>query len=65
VVGPGDLVAGDADGVVAVPPGELPGLHRACTAHLAREAEIRDRNATGMLDAERFDRVLRAKGLPV
>ena len=34
-------------------------------AHLAKEAKIREQNKTGTSDPERFDAVLRAKGLPV
>lgn len=40
VVGPGDIVVGDADGVVAFPPSQAPALLRAARAQEAREAEI-------------------------
>ncbi|AMM23692.1 hypothetical protein AX767_04530 [Variovorax sp. PAMC 28711] len=33
--------------------------------HLVREAAIRAGSAAGQVDPERFDAVLRAKGLPV
>lgn len=65
VVQPGDLVLGDADGVIAVPAAELPALLPAVHAHLAKEARVRAANAAGTTDPERFDAVLRAKGLPV
>lgn len=65
VVQPGDLVLGDLDGVVAVSPSEAPAVLDRAVAHLAREERIRAENAAGTSDPERFDAVLRAKGLPV
>lgn len=65
VVHPGDLVVGDADGVVCVRPSDLAALADRCTAHLAREERIREQNVRGAADAERIDSLLRAKGLPV
>lgn len=62
---PGDLVVGDADGVIAVPAAEAAEVLRRSQAHLAREAVIRETNRSGTADPERFDAVLRAKGLPV
>ena len=62
---PGDLIVGDADGVVAVPAAEAAEVLRRSQAHLAREAVIRETNRSGTADPERFDAVLRAKGLPV
>ena len=64
-VAPGDLMLGDADGVIAIPAAEAPALLQAARAHLEREARIRAANAAGSTDPERFDAVLRAKGLPV
>ena len=62
---PGDLVVGDADGVISIPAADvtrvLAGTHR----HLEREAEIREANRTGTADPVRFLVTLRAKGLPV
>lgn len=62
---PGDLVLGDADGVIAIPAAQVVALLPACRAHLAREAAIRVANAAGTADPERFDALLRSKGLPI
>jgi regulator of RNase E activity RraA len=62
---PGDLIIGDADGVIAVPASEAASVLQRTHAHLAREAQIRESNRTGTSDPERFDATLRAKGLPV
>ena len=65
VVLPGDLVVGDADGVIAVPAAEAADVLAKARAHLAREEKIRATNRAGTADPERFNAVLRAKGLPV
>lgn len=65
VVQPGDLVLGDADGVIAIAAAELETLWPKVQAHLAKEAEIRRINASGVGDAARFDALLRAHGVPV
>ncbi len=65
VVMPGDLVVGDADGVIAVPAAEVERVLAKTREHLVREAGIREANRTGTSDPERFDATLRAKGLPV
>lgn len=65
VVQPGDLVVGDADGVIAIPAAEAAEVLRKTRAHLEKEAAIRAANAAGTSDPERFDAALRAKGLPV
>jgi regulator of RNase E activity RraA len=65
VVLPGDLVVGDADGVIAVPAAEAASVLEKTRAHLAKEEKIRETNRAGTADPERFDAVLRAKGLPV
>jgi len=62
---PGDLIVGDADGVIAVPAADAADILQRSLAHLAKEAVIRETNRTGTADPERFDAVLRAKGLPV
>jgi RraA family protein len=62
---PGDLVIGDADGVIAVPAEEAARVLEKTRLHLVREAKIRESNRTGTSDPERFDATLRAKGLPV
>lgn len=65
VVLPGDLIVGDADGVVAVPAAEAAEVLQKTRAHLEKEAKIREQNRSGTSDPERFDAALRAKGLPV
>ncbi len=65
VVMPGDLIVGDADGVIAVPAAEAASVLARTRAHLAKEAKIRETNRTGTADPERFDAVLREKGLPI
>ncbi|HEY4296995.1 MAG TPA: RraA family protein [Paraburkholderia sp.] len=62
---PGDLIVADCDGVVAVPAAEAAHVLERTRAHLQREAQIRESNRSGTSDPERFDAVLRAKGLPV
>ncbi len=62
---PGDLIVGDADGVIAIPAAEAAEMLERSKAHLEKEAKIRAGNATGTSDPERFDAALRAKGLPV
>jgi RraA family protein len=62
---PGDLIVGDADGVIAVPAAEAADVLQRTRAHLQKEAKIRADNAAGTSDPERFDATLRAKGLPV
>ena len=62
---PGDLIVGDADGVIAVPAADAAEILQRSRAHLVKEAAIRESNREGTADPERFDAVLRAKGLPV
>ncbi|WP_198958837.1 RraA family protein [Candidimonas nitroreducens] len=65
VVHAGDLVLGDADGVICIPAAEVAALLPRVRKHLEKEAAIRLSNERGTSDPERFDAVLRAKGLPV
>ena len=65
VVQPGDLILGDADGVIAIAAGELAALLPKAQAQVAKEAETRAGNAAGTGDADRFDAILRGKGLPI
>jgi len=55
MVNPGDLILGDADGVIALPVDRLPELLAAGKAHLEREARIRAQNAAGEASEERFN----------
>ncbi len=65
IVRPGDLVIGDADGVLALPLERLDALLPLCRAHAQKEDRIRAANRTGTSDPERFNALLRAKGCPV
>ncbi|MDV7213238.1 RraA family protein [Azotobacter beijerinckii] len=62
---PGDLMLGDADGVIAIPQEVAARLLPKTLAHLEREAAIRETNRLGTANPERFDSLLRTKGLPV
>jgi regulator of RNase E activity RraA len=62
---PGDLILGDADGVISIPAADAVELLQKARAHLVKEAGIRISNAQGTSDPERFNAVLRAKGLPI
>jgi regulator of RNase E activity RraA len=71
-VGPGDLVLGDADGIVAASPDRLRELLEAARKKLAEESEqqahhLASRNDASLRarDDERVDSLLRAKGCPV
>jgi regulator of RNase E activity RraA len=64
-VHPGDLIVGDADGVIAVRSDQLDRLLGEAQAHLQKEARIRKQNASGTSEVERFDSILRRKGLPI
>lgn len=65
VVNPGDLVLGDADGVIAVPVDRLDALLPLVRAHADKEDGIRATNRAGTADPERFNALLRKKGCPV
>ena len=72
VVAPGDLVIGDADGVVAVPPDRLALLLEDVRAKLEDEERQQQHHracrtdpALFARDDERVDSILRAKGCPV
>jgi regulator of RNase E activity RraA len=65
VVMPGDLILGDADGVLTVPQGNVAGLLPLVHAHALKEARVRAANLAGTSDPERFNEILRKKGCPV
>lgn len=72
LVSPGDLVLGDADGVVAAPPERLATLLEEARALLADEEEKQRHHLAARVDGslwardeERVDAWLRAKGCPV
>ncbi|KJC50544.1 dimethylmenaquinone methyltransferase [Bradyrhizobium sp. LTSP885] len=62
-VAPGDLVLGDLDGVIAIKPSDLPGLLDRVRAHAAREDKQRAAILAGTTDPDRFDAILRQKGV--
>lgn len=65
VVNAGDLILGDLDGVLAIPAARAESLLADARRHLEREAGIRRHNEEGTSDPERFNALLRRKGLPV
>jgi regulator of RNase E activity RraA len=64
-VNAGDLMLGDADGVIAVPVDQLDALLPLVLAHATKEEGIRAANRAGSADPERFNALLRKKGCPV
>jgi regulator of RNase E activity RraA len=62
---PGDLILGDADGVVTIPSAAVADLLPKVRAHAAKEEKIRAGNRSGASDPERFNAMLREKGCPV
>ena len=65
VVNPGDLVIGDADGVMAVPAADLDAVWPLVEKQREKEERTSQGNKVGDIDPERFDSILRAKGCPV
>lgn len=64
-VSPGDLILGDADGVIAVPFDQIESLLPKVRAQAAKEDKVRASNQSGTSDPERFNSILREKGCPV
>jgi regulator of RNase E activity RraA len=62
---PGDLIIGDADGVVAIPPADLEALWPHVESQIKKEKASRHKAETGTNDPERFNSILRARGCPV
>ena len=62
---PGDLIIGDADGVVSIPASELSALLPRIKKQAEKEAHLQKVNADGTADPERFNSILRAAGCPV
>lgn len=65
VVNPGDLILADSDGVIAIRPDQAEAVLIKAKAHLQKEAAIRESNANGTSDPERFNAILRKAGCPV
>lgn len=62
VVHPGDLMLGDADGVLAVRPAEAPAILQAARATVAKEEAMLAAIADGTLDRSWVDATLKARG---
>lgn len=62
VVQPGDIVVGDADGLVFVPPAQADELLKAVAALLAKEKALLDAIAQNKADRRWVDETLKAKG---
>jgi 4-hydroxy-4-methyl-2-oxoglutarate aldolase len=64
-VHPGDLILGDADGVVVVARDDLAKVLSACTARTEKEIKIKEELKKGKstLELYGFDKSLEAKGL--
>ncbi|HVY05556.1 MAG TPA: RraA family protein [Burkholderiales bacterium] len=62
VVNPGDIVVGDADGLVFIPPSQAEALLKAVAALLAKEKALLDAIAAGKADRRWVDETLAAKG---
>ncbi|MEO8157880.1 MAG: RraA family protein [Betaproteobacteria bacterium] len=62
VVHPGDIVVGDADGLVFVPPSQADALLKAVDALLEKEKALLDAIAQGKADRRWVDETLAAKG---
>jgi RraA family protein len=60
---PGDIVVGDADGVLAVPIDEAPRVAELARAQMDREAAMLRAIADGSIDRTWVDEMLRARGL--
>ena len=62
VVHPGDIVVGDADGLVIVPPSQAQSILAAVTNLLAKEKSLLESIARGSVDRRWVDETLAAKG---
>jgi regulator of RNase E activity RraA len=64
VVMPGDLMLGDADGVICIPADRVRDLLPLVKAIAARENKQREAILANTTDPDRFDAILRSKGIP-
>ncbi|HEY4276079.1 MAG TPA: RraA family protein [Rhizomicrobium sp.] len=64
VVHPGDLVLGDSDGVICIPASEVEALLPQVRAHAEKENKMKAAILAGTTDPDRFDAILRKKGVP-
>jgi regulator of RNase E activity RraA len=63
VVNPGDLIIGDLDGIIAVPPHMIPDLASKCQAQMARERDIIARIQAGNPEDSWFEAIVGAEGV--
>jgi regulator of RNase E activity RraA len=64
-VAPGDIIIGDADGILAIPRNDAKEVAKLAQEQFAREASILKSIADGTVDRRWVDDLLRAKGLTV
>ncbi len=64
-IAPGDIVVGDADGVLAVPRSQAAHVAELARAQMDREAGILKAIRDGSIDRSWVDKMLRAKGLKI
>ncbi|MES2292538.1 MAG: RraA family protein [Pseudomonadota bacterium] len=64
VVHPGDLMLGDSDGVICIPAADAAALLPLVHAHAERENKMKAAILAGTTDPDRFDAILRKKGVP-
>jgi regulator of RNase E activity RraA len=64
VVHPGDLMLGDSDGVICIPAADAAALLPLVRAHAERENKMKAAILAGTTDPDRFDAILRKKGVP-
>ena len=65
IVNPGDIILGDADGIVAIRPDQIPSLWPEILRQQAKELRVREENQSGNEDRERINNILRQKGLEI
>lgn len=65
VVYPGDIVVGDADGIVIIPAKDAPAVLEKTKAKFQREIEMRTAIENGTWETEYTDEVLREKGCEI
>lgn len=65
VVHPGDIMVGDADGLVAVPPNDAERILRSARTILAKENEFLKSLSAGTVDRSWVDRTLKEKGYKI
>jgi len=62
VIQPGDIIFGDEDGLLAIPPDDAPALARAALAYAQKEEDILAAIRAGTLDTSWIDATLKERG---